>query len=133
MRTLADVGSFFRVIDPVVSLVKLRVASALHVFVSICGLEALLDSETAVVMCKGYETFVIQDASGIGDRKTVLAAVRVKDMRCYDRLTKIQTNHFLHRRTLDPVISNDLADEIAKQLLKKATDGGARRKVSPKM
>jgi hypothetical protein len=133
MRSLTNVRSFLGAREPAVAPVKLRVASALNVFVSIRGLEALLDSETAVVMCKGYETFVIQDASAIGDRENVLAVVYVKDMRCYHRLTKIQTNHFLHRRTLDRVISNDLADEMARQLLKEATDGGAGRKVSPKM
>jgi hypothetical protein len=133
MKSLADVGNFFRSREPSVPPVKLRVASALNVFVSICGLEALLDSKTAVVLCKGYETFVIQDTSAIANRENVLAVVHVRDMRCYDRLTKIQTNHFLHRRTLDRVISNDLAGEMAKQLLKKATDRGAGRNVSPKM
>ena len=49
------------------------VASALNVFVSIRGLEALLNSKTAVVMRKGYETFVIQDASAIDNRENVLA------------------------------------------------------------
>jgi hypothetical protein len=130
MRSLADVGSFFRVRDSVVSSVKLRVASALHVFVSVRGLEALLNSGTAVVMRKGYETVVIQDSSMIGHHENVLAVVHVKDMGCYHRLTKIQTNRFIHRATLDRAISNHLADEIAKQLLKEATSRGRRRKVS---
>ena len=133
MKSLADVGNFFRSRDPAISSVKLRVASALNVFVSIRGLEALLNSGTAVVMRKGYETVVIQDTSAIDHHKNVLAVVHVKDMGCYDRLTKIQTNHFIHRGTLDRAISNDLADEIAKQLLKEATSGGQGRKVSPKM
>jgi hypothetical protein len=81
---------------------------------------SLLNSTTAVVMRKGYETFVIQDASAIDNRKNVLALVHVKDMECYDRLTIIQTNHLLHRGTLDPTISNDLADEMTRQLLKEA-------------
>jgi hypothetical protein len=109
------------------------VASALNVFVSIRGLEALLNSGTAVVMRKGYETLVIQDTSAIDHHENILAVVHVKDMGCYDRLTKIQTNHFIHRGTLDRAISNDLADEMAKQLLKEATSGGQGRKVSPKM
>jgi hypothetical protein len=130
MKSLADVGSFFRVRDPAVSSIKLRVASALHVFVSIRGLEALLNSATAVVMRKGYETVVTQDSSAIAHRENVLAVVHVKDMGCYERLTKIQTNHFIHRGTLDRAISNHLADEVAEQLLKEATSGGQRRKVS---
>ena len=68
-------------------------------------------------MRKGYETFVIQDASAIDNRKNVLALVHVKDMECYDRLTIIQTNHLLHRGTLDRTI---LADEMTRQLLKQA-------------
>jgi hypothetical protein len=65
MKSLADVGNFFRSREPAISSVKLRVASALNVFVSIRGLEALLNSGTAVVMRKGYETFVIQDTAVI--------------------------------------------------------------------
>jgi lipopolysaccharide biosynthesis regulator YciM len=133
MKSLADVGNFFRSREPAISSVKLRVASALNVFVSIRGLEALLNSGTAVVMRKGYEAFVIQDTTVIDHRENVLAVVHVKDMRCYNRLTKIQTNHFLHRRTLDRTISNDLADEMAKRLLKKVTTGDAGRKVVPQV
>jgi lipopolysaccharide biosynthesis regulator YciM len=78
---------------------------------------------TVVVTRKEYETFVIQDTAAIDDREDVLAVVHVKDMKCYDRLTRIQTNHFLHRGTLDRAISNNLADEMAKQLLKEAKSG----------
>jgi hypothetical protein len=125
MRSLADVRNFFRSRDPVVSSVKLRVASALNVFVAIRGLEALLDRTTAIVMCKGYETLVTQDSSALDHRENnnILAVVHVKDMGSYDRLTKIQTNHLIHRGMLDRAISNHLADEVAKQLLKKARMG----------
>jgi hypothetical protein len=93
MKSLSRVREFFRRKDNAVSL-KLRVASALNVFVSVRGLEALLNSGTAVVMRKGFETLVIQDTSAIDNRKNVLALVHVKDMDCYDRLLTIQTNHF---------------------------------------
>jgi hypothetical protein len=84
------------------------------------------------MMRKGYETLVIQDGSAIANRETVLALVHVKDMECYDRLLTIQTNQFLHRGKLDRTISNDLADEMAKQLLKEAgkIDNGKRRMIS---
>jgi hypothetical protein len=62
---------------------KLGVASVPNVFVSIRGLEALLNSKTAIVMCKGYETFVIQHASAIDNRENVLALAHVNDMECY--------------------------------------------------
>jgi hypothetical protein len=117
MKSLSDVGEFFRRKDHALAL-KLRVASALNVFVSIRRLEALLHRGTAVVMRKGNETFVIQDASAIDNRENVIALVHEKDMECYDRLLTIQTNHFLHRGTLDRTISNHLADEMVKQLLK---------------
>lgn len=119
MKSLSHVREFFRRKDHALSL-KLRVASALNVFVSIRGLEALLNSGTAVVMRKGYETLVIQNASVIDNGENVLAVVHVKDLKCYERLSTIQTNYFFHRGTLDRTIANDLADEMAKQLLKKA-------------
>ena len=127
MKSLSHVGEFFRRKDHALAL-KLRVASALNVFVSIRGLEALLNRETAVVMRKGYETLVIQDASAIDNRENVLALVYVKDMECYDRLLTIQTNHFLHRRKLDRTISNDLPDEMAKQLLKETENIDSRKR-----
>src|SRR5262245_26682121 len=96
----------------------------LKVFVSIRGLEALLNGNMAVVMRMGCKTFVIQDASAIEKHENVLALVHVKDMESYDRLTLIQTNHLLHRRTLDRTISNDLADEMTKQLLRSREIGG---------
>ena len=127
MKSLSHVGEFFRKKDHALSL-KLRVASALNVFVSIRGLEALVNSGTAVVMRKGYETLVIQDASAIDNRENVLALVHVKDMECYDRLLTIHTNHFFHRGKLDRTISNDLADEMAKQLLKEAEKIASRKR-----
>lgn len=131
MKSLSHVREFFRRKDHALSL-KLRVASALNVFVSIRGLEALLNNGTAVVMRKGYETLVIQDGSAIANRETVLALVHVKDMECYDRLLRIRSNHFLHRGTLHRTIFHDLADEMAEQLLKEAgkIDNGKRRMIS---
>ena len=107
MKSLSHVGEFFRRKDPTFSSLKLRIASALSVFVSIRGLEALLNSGTAVVMRKGYETLVIQDGPAIANRETVLVLVHVKDME-YDRLLKIRGNHFLHRGTLHRTILHDL-------------------------
>jgi N-acetylmuramoyl-L-alanine amidase len=131
MKSLSRVREFFSRKDHALSL-KLRVASALNVFVSIRGLDALLNSGTAVVMRQGYETLVIQDTSAIDNREKVLALVHVKDMECYDRLLTIKTNHCFHRGKLNRTISNDLADEMAKQLLKKAgkIDNGKRRMIS---
>ena len=131
MKSISHVREFFRRKDHALSL-KLRVASALNVFVSIRGLEALLNSGTAVVMRQGYETLVIQDTSAIDNRENVLALVHVKDMECYHRLLTIKTNDCFHRGKLDRTISNDLADEMAKQLLKKARkiDNGKRRMIS---
>ena len=127
MKSLSHVREFFRKKDHALSL-KLRVASVLDVFVSIRGLEALLNSGTAVVMRKEYETLVIQDTSAIDKRENVLALVHVKDMECYDRLLRIRSNHFLHRGTLHRTIFHDLADEMAKQLLKEAENSDSRKR-----
>jgi hypothetical protein len=120
MKSLSQVGKLFRKKEPSLPFLKLRVASALNVFVAIRGLEALLSSETAVVMRKGYETFVIQNASAIDKRENVLALVHVKDMECYDRLITIQTNRVLQRGFLDRTIADDLANEITTRLLNRA-------------
>jgi hypothetical protein len=120
MKSLSVVESLFRSREPLVSSVKIRVASVLNVFIAIRGLQALLDRDTAIVMRKGYETFVTQDAAKIGNDKTLLAVVYLKDLNCHKRLKTVQTDHFFHRNTLNRIILDDLADETTKQLLKEA-------------
>jgi hypothetical protein len=120
MKSPSAFETFFRPSEPTISALQLRVASALKVFVSVRGLDALRNNETAVVMRKGYKMFVTQDASAIDKRESVLAVVHVKDMKCYHRIATIQTNHLLQRSRLDRTISNRLAKETAMQLLKAA-------------
>ena len=116
MKPLSVVENFFRSRQLPVSSLKVRVASVINVFIAVRGLQALLDSDTAIVMREGYQTFVTEDVSKIDE--TPSAVVYVKDLKCHKRLKAIQTNHFFLHSILNRITLDDLADETARRLVK---------------
>ena len=116
MKPLSVVESFFKSRQLPVSSLKIRVASVINVFIAVRGLQSLLDSDTAIVMRKGYQMFVTKDVSKIDE--TPAAVVYVKDLKCHKRLKTIQTNHFFLHNILNRIILDDLADETARRLIK---------------
>lgn len=116
VKSLSLVENFFASRLPLISSLKIRIAAVINVFIAIRGLQALLDSDTAIVMRKGYQTFVTKDISKID--QTVLAVVYVKDLECHKRLKTIQTNHLSFRNTLNRTVLDDVADETARLLIK---------------
>jgi hypothetical protein len=116
MKPLSVVENFFGSRQPPVSSLKVRVASVINVFIAVRGLQVLLDSDTAIVMRRRYQTFVTEDVSKIDE--TTSAVVYVKDLKCHKRLKAIQSNHpFLHN-ILNRITLDDLADETARRLVK---------------
>ena len=116
VKSLSLVENFFVSRLPLISSLRIRIAAVINVFIAIRGLQALLDSDTAIVMRKGYQTFVTKDISKID--QTVLAVVFVKDLECHKRLKTIQTNHLSFHNTLNRTVLDDVADETARRLIK---------------
>ena len=116
MKSLSVVENFLSLRQPLVSTLKIRVAAVINVFIAIRGLQALLDSDTAIVMRKGYQTFVTKDISKIDE--TSSAVVYVKDLKIHKRLKTIQTNHLFIHNTLNRTVLDDVADETVRRLIK---------------
>jgi hypothetical protein len=116
MKPFSVVENFFGSGQPSVSSLKVRVASVINVFIAVRGLPALLDGDTAIVMRRGYQTFVTKNVSKIDE--TTSAVVYVKDLQCHKRLKTIQTNHFFLHNILNRITFDDLAHETAMRLVK---------------
>jgi hypothetical protein len=59
---------------------RLQIAALINTFLSVRGLDSLLESSTAIVMRKNYDAFVTQDAYEIENPETMVAIVYLKDM-----------------------------------------------------
>src|ERR1043166_432601 len=96
-----------------------RVASAIHTFLSIRGLPALLSYPgTAIVLRKGYDVFVTHNAETIENRQTVLAVAYFKDMECYEQFKEVQKDYSLRSTALGQISLGHLADQLTSELAK---------------
>ena len=102
--------------------VRVQVAASIQTFLSIRGIRSLLRPETALVMRKGYDTFVAQDVERIENRQNIVAVVYLKDMECYEQVKEIQMDPALRGGALGQISLGHLADQVATQVAKQAAD-----------
>ncbi|HEU4344480.1 MAG TPA: hypothetical protein VFU31_23235 [Candidatus Binatia bacterium] len=94
-------------------------------FTSVRGRGSLLKPGTAIVMSNRYETFLTKDLSRIADRKGIVAVVYIRDLEAYEQLRRFQTDDL--RGTAGAVVVNNLAGQVARELLRQAAEAGHRR------
>jgi hypothetical protein len=101
---------------------RLQVASSMQTFLSIRGIRSFMRPETALVMRKGYETFVTSDVDKVENRQNIVALVYLKDVECYEQFKEIQTDPVLRGSALGQISLGHLADQVATQVAKQASE-----------
>src|SRR5919109_2652381 len=120
-------GRFFRRrgkhgLGPDLSSLREQIASNIKMFISIRGRHSLLNTETAIVMRKNFETFVTDDVLKIENRESVAAIMYLKDMDCYEQVKTTQADGLLRGSILAPLALNYLAAQVASELLKESSN-----------
>jgi hypothetical protein len=98
---------------------RIKVASAIEIFISIHGYDWLKNGSTAVVLRDDYALFVTRDVEGI-NRESVIALVYLKQMYSFQDFKTIQADAHLRATALGQSVLNQLADQVASQLSKVA-------------
>ena len=101
---------------------RMQVASSMQTFLSIRGIRSFMRPETALVMRKGYETFVTSDVDKVENRQNIVALVYLKDVECYEQFKEIQTDPALRGSALGQISLGHLADQVATQVAKQASE-----------
>jgi hypothetical protein len=101
---------------------KEQILSVITTYVAIRGLYSLMKPETATVMSKGFETFLTHDPVRIENPESIMAVVYLKEMESYDQLREIEVTQSPHRTVLSQTALNQLADQVARALIKRVTD-----------
>ncbi len=98
------------------SALRIQIASMLSVFY--VKQSILSNTRTAVVMRRGFETFVTEDLLAIENPQSVVAAVCLRHMQSYEEFRRVQSDDLLRGTARSELMLNQLANQVTDALLK---------------
>ncbi len=100
------------------SALRIQIASMINAACAVRERFILSNIQTAVIMRRGFETFLTADLLGIENPQSVVAAVCLRDMRSYEEFRRVQSDNVLRGTALDELTLNQLANEVTGALLR---------------
>jgi hypothetical protein len=115
------VGSFFRKRKhqgtlPAQSVLRNQVTFAIRTYLGVCGLQALLQRETLLVVRENFDIFLMHGPDGLENPTNVIGLFPIKDADCFEEFKKVHSDPLLRSGALGKMTLGHLATQLAERI-----------------